>query len=72
MFQFYEKTRKCSLTIPRAIIEAGNLNWDHKDDIGIIIKAIDGKQGLFLWKREKEKSTPQKKRAQVIELDGTI
>ena len=31
-----------------------SLNWGHKNDIGIIIKTIDGKQGLFLWKREKD------------------
>ena len=40
------------ISIPTSV--AKSLNWGHKDDIGIIIKNIDGKQGLFLWKREKE------------------
>ena len=53
-YQFYDKTGKSSLTIPRAIIEANDLNWDAGDDIGMKIKIIDGQKGLFLWKRKKE------------------
>lgn len=40
------------VTIPRAIIEAGNLNWDHKDDVNIIIKEMNGQKGLFIFKKE--------------------
>ena len=39
----------------RPIIEANNLNWEHKDEIGIIVEARNGQKGLFLWKREEEK-----------------
>lgn len=53
-YLYYEESKRSIITIPRAIIEAGNLSWSHKDDIGIIIKTVDGKEGLFLWKREKE------------------
>lgn len=51
----YEESKRSIITIPRAILEAGNLNWNHKDEIKIIIKEIDGKKGLFLWKRESNK-----------------
>ena len=54
-FCYYEETGKSTITIPRPIIDAGNLNWEHKDDINIIIKTIDGQEGLFLFKREKDK-----------------
>ena len=52
----YKESKRSIITIPRAILEANNFNWKHKDDIGIIIKTIDGKQGLFLWKREEKRS----------------
>ena len=53
-YLFYEKTKRSIITIPRTIIEASDLNWNHQDKIGIIIKNIDGQKGLFLWKRENE------------------
>jgi hypothetical protein len=28
------------------------LNWEHGKEIGMVIKTIEGHQGLFLWKRE--------------------
>ena len=71
-YLYYESNKNSIITIPRPIIEANNLNWGHKEDIGIIVKTIDGKQGLFLWKREKEINTSQKTRAQVIEYEGKI
>ena len=38
------------ISIPTSI--AKSLSWEHKDNIGIIVKTIEGKQGLFLWKKE--------------------
>ena len=49
-FYQYESSTSASITIPKSI--AKSMNWNHKDEIGIIIKIIDGKKGLFLWKRE--------------------
>ena len=54
----YHKYEGSSGKISIPISVAKSLNWSHKDDLGIIIKLIDGKQGLFIWKREKEKNTP--------------
>ncbi|KKN61156.1 hypothetical protein LCGC14_0524510 [marine sediment metagenome] len=51
-YYVYETTSG-RINIPKNV--AKMLNWDHKDDIGVILKTIDGKQGLFLWKREKTK-----------------
>jgi len=48
----YEKTGKSEVTIPRAIIEANLLNWEHKDEINLVMKVLDGKKGLFLFKKE--------------------
>lgn len=50
----YEERKRNIITIPRAIIEANNSDWGHKDEIGIVIKTIDGRKGLFLSKREEE------------------
>ena len=54
-YLYYKSNKNSIITIPRPIIEANNLNWDHKDEIGIIIKEINGQKGLFLWKRENTK-----------------
>lgn len=51
-YLYYESNKNSLITIPRPIIEANNLNWNHKDDIKIIIKNIDGQVGLFLFKKE--------------------
>jgi len=59
-YLYYEESKRSIITIPRAIIEAGNLNWEHKNDIGIIIKEINGKKGLFLWKREDTNQSKKK------------
>lgn len=53
-YLFYESNKNSLITIPRPIIEANNLDWNHKDEIRIVVKTIDGKQGLFLFKRENE------------------
>jgi len=52
-YLFYENTGKSTVTIPRAVIEANNLNWNHKDDVNLIIEEIDGNKGIFIYKKEK-------------------
>ena len=55
-YLYYKSNKNSLITIPRPIIEANNLNWEHKDDIGIIVETRNGQKGLFLFKREvKEK-----------------
>ncbi len=53
-YLYYESNKKSILTIPRAILEAANLNWNHKDEINLVIKTINGQKGLFLYKKEGE------------------
>ena len=55
-YLFYESNKKSVVTIPRAIIDAANLNWNHQDQINIIVKTIEGQQGLFLFKKLNKKS----------------
>ena len=43
------------VTIPKAILDANNLNWNPKDDVYILFKEIDGQAGLFK-KEDIEKS----------------
>ena len=59
-YLFYKANKKSQVTIPRAILEASNLNWRHKDEINIMVKNIDGQKGIFLYKKsskEKKKSS---------------
>jgi hypothetical protein len=53
-YLYYKESGRSILTIPRAILEAINLNWTHKDNIKIIFKEIDGQKGLFLFKPTQE------------------
>lgn len=52
-YYFYEKSGSGRVNIPIAL--ARDLGFEHKDDINIVIQTIDGKKGLFLWKRENKK-----------------
>ncbi len=54
-YLYYEANKQSMVTIPRAILDANNLNWDHKDDVYILSKEIEGQPGLFLYKKEEEK-----------------
>jgi len=47
-YYFYKERGSGNLTIPVRIAKA--LDWNHKDDITLLIKSIDGKVGLFLTK----------------------
>jgi len=48
----FEKSGSGRLTIPISL--AKSLNWENKDDIGIMIDIRKGQKGLFIWKREKK------------------
>ena len=51
--KFHKYPTKCDVTIPRPIARA--LGWEHKNEINLEIKTIDGIVGLFLYKEKKEK-----------------
>ncbi|MFX1502479.1 MAG: hypothetical protein ACFFDH_16075 [Promethearchaeota archaeon] len=50
IYLYYKQTGKSEITIPRAIIEANNLDWYHKDNIFLLGKEYQEKKGLFLSK----------------------
>jgi hypothetical protein len=54
-YLYYEDTGRSIVTIPRAILDALNLNWDHKNEIKIVFKEIEGQKGLFLFKPQPNK-----------------
>ena len=49
-YLYYEDNKRSILTIPVSM--ARGLNWNHQDNIGIIVETKNGQKGLFLWKRE--------------------
>ena len=53
-YLFYEANKQSMVTIPKSILDAVNLNWEHKDDVYIVFKEIEGQPGLFLYKREEK------------------
>lgn len=59
-YHYYESNKRSFITIPVAM--ARGLNWKHDDKIGIIIKIMDGKKGLFIWKREKKEDNNESKK----------
>lgn len=54
-YLFYEKSKKSEITIPRSVIEANILDWNHKDELNLIVKTIDGQKGIFLFKKVEKK-----------------
>jgi hypothetical protein len=50
-YLFYESTGKSQITIPRVVIESNELDWEHGDEIKLVIRTIDGKKGVFLYKK---------------------
>lgn len=50
-YYVYESTSG-RINIPKNV--AKMLNWEHGVEIGIVIKSVEGHQGLFLWKREEK------------------
>lgn len=47
----YESTSG-RINIPKSV--AKMLNWEHLNDINIVIKTIDNQIGLFLFKKERK------------------
>lgn len=54
-YLYYEANKQSIVTIPRAILDANNLKWIHKEDVNIIYKELNGQPGLFLFKNKKNK-----------------
>ncbi len=50
-YLYYENTGKSQITIPRVVIESNELDWKHGDEMKLVIKTIDGKKGVFLYKK---------------------
>ena len=48
-FYSYETTSG-RINIPKKVARV--LDWNHEDEIGMIIEVVNGKKGLFLFKRE--------------------
>ena len=55
-YLFYESNKKSIVTIPKAILEAPNLDWNHGDEIKLLVKTIAGQPGIFLFKKENKKA----------------
>jgi len=53
-YRFYKDSSQSLITIPKAI--AKSLNWNDKDDIHMMIKTIENKLGVFLFKDSEKKS----------------
>ncbi len=53
-YRFYKDTSQSLITIPKAI--ARSSNWSDKDDIHMVIKTIENKLGVFLFKESEKKS----------------
>ncbi|MFW9973224.1 MAG: hypothetical protein ACFFDF_23775 [Candidatus Odinarchaeota archaeon] len=50
----YYKYKNTSGKINISPVIAKLLAWNHGDEIKIVVKTIEGKQGLFLFKKENE------------------
>lgn len=51
-YLFYKSNKKSVVTIPRAILDANNLDWTHGDEIKLVVKTIDEQPGIFLYKKK--------------------
>ena len=50
-YLFYENTGKSQVTIPRIVLESSELDWNNGDELKLVVKTIDGKKGVFLYKK---------------------
>ncbi|MBN1800695.1 MAG: hypothetical protein JW891_04270 [Candidatus Lokiarchaeota archaeon] len=48
-FYTYQNTSG-RVNIPLSVAKV--LNWNHKDELGIVLKTIEGQTGLFLYKKD--------------------
>jgi len=53
-YRFYKDTSQSLITIPKVI--ARSLNWNDKDEIHMVVKTIENKLGVFLFKDSEKKS----------------
>ncbi len=49
-YRFNEESGISRMTVPRAIIEAGKLDWKNADELKIVIETINGDKGVFIYK----------------------
>ena len=50
-YLYYESTGKSQITIPRVVLETNELDWKHGDEMKLIVKTMEGKKGIFLYKK---------------------
>lgn len=51
-YYYYDSNKQSIVTIPISI--AKSLNWEHLNEINIIIEVVNGQKGIFLFKKEKK------------------
>ena len=51
-YLFYEKTGKSQITIPRKFMEVEKIDWEPNDDLYLVVKIIEGRKGIFVFKKE--------------------
>lgn len=54
IYRYYEKNKQSLITIPRAIIETANLNWQHKDNVAVLYNEFENQKGFFVFKEVDE------------------
>jgi len=48
----YEKTGKSQITIPRKFLEIEKIDWNHNDDLYLVVREINGKKVVCIIKKE--------------------
>ena len=48
----YEKSGSGRLTVPLSLAKA--LNWEHDDELNVIVEVFNGQKGLFFFKKDKK------------------
>ena len=51
-YLYYEKTGKSQITIPRRFMEIEEIEWIHNDNLYLVKKTIEGKEGIFIFKKK--------------------
>ena len=51
-YLYYEKTGKSQITLPRKFLDVEGIDWSHNDDLYLSVKTIEGKKGIFVFKKE--------------------
>lgn len=54
-YLYYKKTGKSQITIPRKFMEIEEIGWGHNDNLYLVKKTIEGREGIFIFKKEEKK-----------------